>query len=72
MMAQAKGFKLSFDHKALVVRFYSELAASHVRESGDFDALITSSEQHAKQETDTLEDGGSGVHPEGNAADNLM
>jgi hypothetical protein len=32
MMAQAKGYSLNFDHKAMVVRFFYELAASHVRD----------------------------------------
>lgn len=51
MMAQAKGYKLSFDHKALVVRYFHELAASHVRESADFDAVWSRSQQQAAQGT---------------------
>lgn len=57
MMAQSKGYKLNFDHKALVVRFFHDLASSHVRETGDFENLASSSQQHATQAPSTITGG---------------
>ena len=57
MMAHSKGYKLSFDHKAMVVKFFCELASSRVRETGDFDTPAEACQQQGTHAPALSEDG---------------
>ena len=47
MMAQAKGYKLSRDHQALLVRFFWDLASAHVRDDVDSNEVEGTMAQNA-------------------------
>lgn len=58
MMAQGKGYKLNFDQKALVVRFYKELAGSRVKEAAVFDGFTPEPLEETKQVKEAAANGG--------------